>query len=154
MNILELLNHPFTDNEKYIASVANKILDTFVNSVAQYRFTCARFYSESSNDPKGYRVIYVKNEGYTLVNGDGDRGMGWIVDGTSITENINAKFLKKILDEDADCTLEEIGFISDFEAFVDYVFAKVLRKAFTSADVFGNHSVKRLLDYNMDIRDM
>ena len=154
MNILELLKHPFTDNEKYIASVANRILDTFMNSVANYRFPCTRFYSESSSDPKGYRVIYVENKGYTLVNGDGDRGMGWIFNGTSITENINTKFLKKILDEDADCTLEEIGFISDFEAFVDYVFAKVLHKSFTSADVFSNHSVERLLDYNMDIRDM
>ncbi len=154
MNILNLLHHPFTDDEKYIADVANRILDTFLCATARERFGSMRFYSESSNDPKGYRVIYVETRGYTLVNGDGDRGMGWIVEGTSITENINACFLKKSLDGATDCCPDEVGFISDFEAFVDYVFERVLRFSYISADVFGHHSVKQLLDNNMDIRDM
>lgn len=154
MTILHLLNHPFTKNEAYIADVANRILNTFLCATARERFGTTRFYSKSNNDPKGYRVIYVENQGYTLVNGDGDRGMGWIIDGTSITENINSCFLKKRLDGSADCSPDEVGFIRDFEAFVDYVFERVLRLPYISADVFGHHSVKRLLDYNMDIRDM
>lgn len=154
MTILQLLHHPFTENEAYIADMANRILDTFLRVTARERFGTTRFYSESSNAPKGYRVIYVENQGYTLVNGDGDRGMGWIIDGTSITENINSCFLKKSLNGAVDCSSDEVGFISDFEGFVDYVFERVLRFPYISADVFAHHSVKQLLDYNKDIRHM
>ena len=94
MNIVELLRRPFTDCEKHIVDVANRILEIFIGYCSCRDFIYVRFHTYPSNDPNGFRVIYVENRGYTLVNGDGDRGEGWGINGVSIFECITRVFLK------------------------------------------------------------
>ncbi|MBE5934059.1 MAG: hypothetical protein E7263_11640 [Lachnospiraceae bacterium] len=162
MKILDLLNYSFSDNEKYKADVANRLLNTFFTSVNfNVRSNYIRFYTEGSNDPNGNRVIYIENMGYTLLSGDGDRGHGWIVDGVTIWQNLNSRFDKRIMNlynkiEDSEEIYEfgEIGFINDFEDFIDYMMKRVFSLEVSSEDVFNNSSVKRFLDYNMDIRNI
>ncbi len=145
MNIVELLKRSRTDHEKHIADMANKILATFIDSLQSMDFRYVRFHTYSTNDPNGFRVIYVENQGYTLVNGDGDRGMGWSIDGADISENISDGFCKNMLEHKYDWDWYEVGFISDFEEFLDYTMHRVFSTQYTSADILGNPAVKELL---------
>ena len=159
MQIVELLRHLLTEKEKSVSDAANGLLDTFVRSQNLSDFRYVRFHSEPSNDPNGYRVIYIENMGYTLVNGDGDKGFGWTVDGVKIYEYVNNCFRMSMpyfqAKEDVKhYDREEIAFINDFEEFLDYLFDEVFYKKFpfTSSDVFNNQAVKNFIDLNMDIR--
>ena len=67
MNIVELLRRTPTDHEKQISDVANKILATFIDALQSAEFRYVRFHTYPTNDPNGFGVIYVENEGYTLV---------------------------------------------------------------------------------------
>ena len=154
MGIVELLKYPFTEKEKSISDMANKMLAAFVQSQNSSDFRYTRFHSEPSNDPCGYRVIYIENMGYTLVAGDGDKGFGWHIDGVGIYENINSDFKMFNFKDVNPYGREEIAFITDFEDFLDYLFKKVLKCSFTSSDFFNNQSVKEFIDLNADIRYM
>ena len=145
MNIVTLLKRKPTDREKQISDVANKILATFIEALQSTDFRYVRFHTYPTNDPNGFRVIYVENEGYTLVNGDGDRGMGWTIDGDHISENISDGFCKNMLEHKYDWDWHEVGFISDFEAFLDYTMRRVFSVQYTSADILGHPAVKELL---------
>ena len=145
MNIVELLRRPFTDREKQMADVANKMLATFIDSLQSMDFRYVRFHTYPTNDPNGFRVIYVENKGYTLVHGDGDKGLGWRIDGVRISENISNGFSKNMLEHKFDWDWHEVGFISDFEEFLDYTMRKALSAQYTSADILGHPTVKELL---------
>lgn len=145
MNIVTLLKRKPTDREKQISDVANKILATFIEALQSTDFRYVRFHTYSTNDPNGFRVIYVENEGYTLVNGDGDRGLGWTFDGVHISEYMNNCFHKWSMEHNYDCDIKEVGFISNFEEFLDYTMCKALSVQYTSADILGHPAVKELL---------
>ena len=144
MNIVTLLKRKPTDREKQISDVANKILATFIEALQSTDFRYVRFHTYPTNDPNGFRVIYVENEGYTLVNGDGDRGLGWTFDGVHISEYMNNCFHKWSMEHNYDCDIKEVGFISDFEAFLDYTMRRVFSVQYTSADILGHPAVKEL----------
>ncbi len=134
MEIMELLRYSLSDKEKYISDMANQLLHTFFQS---YKIRYVEFHSQPSNNPNGYRVIYIENMGYTLLNGDGDKGLGWIKDGINIYENVNNNFVMvrfKDIKNIEDCDWNKIAFISEFEKFLDYLFEKVFNLQFTSAD--------------------
>lgn len=145
MNIVTLLKRKPTDREKQISDVANKILATFIDALQSADFRYVRFHTYPTNDPNGSRVIYVENEGYTLVEGDGDRGLGWRIDGVDISENINNCFHKWSMEHNYDCDINEVGFISNFEEFLDYTMRRVFSVQYTSVDILGHPAVKELL---------
>lgn len=151
MNIQELLTCQLKEKEICYSVLANSILNAFNGSYKPHCFGNVVFHSEPSNDPNGYRIVYVEGEGFTLLQGNGDKGLGWIIDGENCYENVNNYFYANKINKSKEYNKDEIGFIPSFENFLDYTLTKVFHSNFSSKNVFENNVVKRVLDFNSDI---
>ena len=58
---------------------------------------------------------------------------------------MNNCFHKWSMEHNYDCDIKEVGFISNFEEFLDYTMCKALSVQYTSADILGHPAVKELL---------
>ena len=148
MNVQELLSYQLSDEEKYKSDLANMILDAFNGSYKPHCFGNIQFHATPSNNPNGYRVIFIIGRGFTLVQGDGDKGLGWIIDGVTYYENINNNFYLSRIDKSANCSKNEIGFIESFEDFLNYVTTNVFKSSFNYKDILKNNAVERVLINN------
>ncbi|MBE5931787.1 MAG: hypothetical protein E7263_00010 [Lachnospiraceae bacterium] len=141
MKILDLIYYSYTNEEKRKADEVNIMLRSFCEANQLDKFPHYRqFHTEKSNNPCGNRVIFIENMGYTLVRGDGDKGLGWIIDGVVVHEREATVFSKYILNKRLSLNYteedwDEIGFINELEIFLDYILKEYFNLSYTSKDV-------------------
>lgn len=128
MKVKELLSYKLSKEETYKSDLANMILNAFNGSYKPHCFGNIQF---STNNSNGYRIIFVEDKGFTIIQGDGDSIYGLIAD------ELTCRYTR--------CDSNEICFIESFEYFLDCVLDKVFQKHFTYKEVFKNSTVQKVL---------
>lgn len=143
MKTLDLIFYSCSEAEKRKADEVNIMLRSFCEANQLDNFPhYIQFHTEPSNNPCGKRVIFINEKGYTLVGGDSDKGLGWIIDGELIVEKEVTVFHKIYLNdylglESTDEDFYDIGFFVELEIFLDYLFQECFKISYTSKDVLG-----------------